>query len=348
MSWVCHYDYCGEFFNHRITCLVIGLHFVIGLLFPKRQQNYCIFKIVAYLFLAAGPKAKAKAKTLAERTHAWKKLDFEAESKGEKEEGEEEEGCFENDEEIEPDEKSKSKDKANEKRHFGKARKFQRMLKAGQIPEDILKLYNDGAMQQKQPRLFRTELINKLFQQDSKGEYCLRSDSPSFQAWKKNVDKVWASQQTGVPSMVILWQVFQGNEAAMNRAEALGQIFEKDGMYHHAETLTGGSKSSADQMDLQGGSVALEVSAFAGMSSFFGKRDWAKYGQEAVEDSQPALKKGKNVLCMHLVGAWHLLLTRLCPLHSQKLSSFLGKCWRRQLGMQRGPMRGCSETAADW
>lgn len=217
-----------------------------------------------------------------------------------KEEGEEEED-FENDEVVEPSSSKASKNASGEKRHFGKARKFQRMMKAGSVPEDIIKLFNDGAQQSKQPRLFKTQLINKLFKQDKGGEYILCSDSPTFQAWKKNVDKTWASQgSVGMPEMVMLWKVFQGNQEAMSLAEAKGQIFEKDGMWHHGMSSAGRKKSTSDQMDLQGGSVDIDVDSFGALSIFLSQRDWAKFGQDAAEGAvqQPALKRAKSQLCL--------------------------------------------------
>jgi hypothetical protein len=233
-----------------------------------------------------------------ELTNSWKKIDFKAEGDVMEEEGGEEEEA-ENDEEVEAP--SSSKAPKGEKRDYGKARKWQRLLKSGQIPDDIVQMYNCTALKQKQPRLFRTQLINKLFQVDSNGEYTLCSDSPSFQAWKTNIDKVWASQQTiGLPPMVMLWQIFHGNQAAMQSAEASGQIYERNGLYHYGSTSSGRSKSTADQMDLQGGAVDLDASSFSAMSSFLGKRDWAKYGTELgeIESQQPMLKRGKSQLCL--------------------------------------------------
>ena len=295
-------------------------------------MNGCTF-----LFCPAGPKAKAKAKSLAQQVQALKAIDFSKQGK-EAEEGEEEEE-FEDDEEVEPEEvkkgpnkgpqakkapkakakakakagsksgkntgktgkvqKGKLKKKTEDKRHYGKARKFQRMLKSGQIPDDIMKLYQDQALREKQPRLFRTQLINSLFQQDDNGEYVLCSDSPSFQAWKCNVDKKFSSQQTtGVPQMIMLWQIFHGNADAMKEAERQGQIFERGGLWHHASATSGREKSTADQMDLQGGSVDLDANSFAAMSNFLGKRDWAKYGEKQLGDSVQQLKRGKSTLAL--------------------------------------------------
>ena len=283
-----------------------------------------------------------------ELTSSWK-IDFQAGKDG-TEEGEEEEN-FDDDDVVEP---SSSKATKDEKRHHGKARKWQRMLKAGQIPDDIVQMYNNTALQQKQPRLFRTQLINKLFQVDSNGEYTLCSDSPSFQAWKTNVDKTWASQKTvGMPPMVMLWQVFHGNELAMQAAEAAGQIFERNGMYH-AATSAGRCKTTADLMDLQGGSVDLDASSFAAMSNFLGKRDWAKYGQELEDPASepPALKRGKSTLCLTDAPQASLALAipssqaKQVPLAEPKVLKLTWKMVEKTIGDAKGAnerlQRDCS------
>ena len=70
-------------------------------------------------------------------------------------------------------------------RDFGKARKWARLLNKKMIPEEILKLYQDTALKAKAPRLFRTQLINKVFKKTADGEYVLCPDNPEFKAWKK-------------------------------------------------------------------------------------------------------------------------------------------------------------------
>lgn len=118
--------------------LVCGGCFVTGLLCEE-----CCF--IEYNFLCAQgetkPKPKAKQKTLSERTNAWKKLAFdETKASKEGEEGEEEEEK-EQDEEVEPE-------PSTEKRNYAKARKFGRLFKAGQVPADIMKMYNEQSLKQ--------------------------------------------------------------------------------------------------------------------------------------------------------------------------------------------------------
>lgn len=201
------------------------------------------------------------------------------------EEGEEEEAT-EKDPEVDP----------GEKRDYAKARKFARMLKQGQVPEEVVTLYNDSALQSKQPRLFKTELINRLFKKDSKGGFVLCHNDPEFVSWKKNMDKSFATQKSvGVPKSIMLWQVFQGNKNAMQDAEKEGDIYEVNGFWHHGKVTAGRTKSTTDTMQLKAGSVALDVDQFSGLSSFLGNRDWAKFGKECGEEALPASSSGRRL-----------------------------------------------------
>lgn len=201
------------------------------------------------------------------------------------EEGEEEEEA-ERDPEVDP----------GERRDYAKARKFARMLKQGQVPEEVVTLYNDSAVQSKQPRLFKTELINRLFKKDSKGGFVLCHNDPEFVSWKRNMDKSFATQKSvGVPKSIMLWQVFQGNKNAMEDAEREGDIYQVNGFWHHSKVTAGRTKSTTDTMELKAGAVALDVDQFSGLSSFLGNRDWAKFGKECAEEALPASSSGRRL-----------------------------------------------------
>lgn len=230
-------------------------------------------------------------KSLKERTLAWKKLKLEDEDEngdgGGAEEGEEEE-IVEEDPEID----------AKEKRNYGKARKFARATQAGEIPDAIKEMYQNASKYSKQPRLFRTELVNRLFKKTSKGEFVLCHEDPAFTSWKRNIDtKFTTADSVGVPYMVILWQTFQGQEHALQEALKRGDIYESHGLYHHKRLTAGRSKSTTDNMQLDAGKVDLDIDQFAGMSSFLGGKKWSQYGQQAMQDSpqQPNLKRSQQL-----------------------------------------------------
>lgn len=225
------------------------------------------------------PKKNAKQKkgTLKDKTEAWRKRFREDEKVPQQEEGEEEEK-----KEDDPEH-----EEAQEKRSYGKARKFARMLANGQVPADIKQMYNDAATHSKSPRLFRTELINRMFKRNAKGEWILCTDDAEFQSWRANQDMRFATAESvGVPYSIMLWQVFQGQEQAMKVAEQRGDIFEDKGMWHHKKVSTGRTKTSTEGMQLSGGKTKLDVDQFASMNQWLGSRGWSKFGGQELEDTQ--------------------------------------------------------------
>ena len=53
---------------------------------------------------------------------------------------------------------------------YPKIRKCARMIKSGQVPEDLQQLYEEGSKHSPPPRLFKSQFINKVFQQNTRGE----------------------------------------------------------------------------------------------------------------------------------------------------------------------------------
>ena len=235
-------------------------------------------------------KAKAKTKTVKEQAQAWRQIG--RSSAAQQEEGQEGE-----------EEENKSDDPvvAVEKRGFGKARKFSRMMQAGSIPEDIRRLYEEGSKTAKSPRLFKTELINRMFTVGKDGTYVLCTDSPEFKSWRRNVDTRFATAESvGVPYSIMLWQIFQGNEQAMLQAERKGDIYESEGMFHHRKVSAGRTKTSSDDLELSGGAVKLKVDEFSEMSKWLGTREWSKFGNSmltAAEEEKDGLRT-KGQLCL--------------------------------------------------
>lgn len=130
----------------------------------------------------ADPKPKPQAKklpSLREKAAAWRQL---PEDGSEDHEGEEEEPK-EKDFEVDDD------DNGEEKRDYAKARKFTRMLESGGVPEDIKLLYEKGGGGNVGKRLFRSQLINRLFTK-TKGRLVMCTDSPTWQNWVQQQDTV--------------------------------------------------------------------------------------------------------------------------------------------------------------
>ena len=211
-------------------------------------------------------KAKAKAKTVKEMTEGWKK---ERDEKGPDDhaEGEEEEPR-EQDEACE-----------DETRSYPKARKWARLIKAGQVPEDLQQLYEQGAKNSPHPRLFKSQFINKVFQQNSKGEYVLAPGNAQFEVFKKNAEiRSNRSQVTGLPYSIMLWKNFHGNEEALHDAERRGDVYQKDGYYHFKSVATAIEKRHDTSMVLHGGRADLSKDEYSQMNEFMASRPWSQFG----------------------------------------------------------------------
>ncbi|CAE7839637.1 unnamed protein product [Symbiodinium sp. CCMP2592] len=157
-----------------------------------------------------------------------------------------------------------------EVRDYGKARKMSRMLKAGNVPEDVRKLW-ESADQQSNPR---------------SGNYTMCTTSPDFQSWKANTDtKFSEGYSTGETYSVMLWKVFHGNEQAFTTALNRGDVYERGGLYHTLTVRQGRTKTSTDTQQLSGGCAALTVDQFDTLTSFFSGRPWALQGSQSFDSA---------------------------------------------------------------
>ena len=220
-----------------------------------------------------GGKTKTKKETMKEKTAAWRKPLTVQEREAQGEEGEEEEQK-EADPLVHPE----------EKRHYAKARKFAKMLKKGQLPEEIKLMYTEAAQKSESPRLFQTQLINKLFQKNKKNEWVMSTDNTEFASWKQSYDKKFlTAKSVGLPPMVMLWQTFHGSKEGMKEAASVGDIFEENGLWYFKQVETGRTKELQDKMEISGGSAQLSVDEFSDMSKWLTSRPWSKYGENLPE-----------------------------------------------------------------
>ena len=140
-------------------------------------------------------KAKAKAKTGKEMAAGWKKTRDEPvpddHAEGEDEEPKEEDATVADD----------------EHRSYPKVRKCARMIKSGQVPEDLQQLYEEGSKNSPPPRLFKSQFINKVFQQNTSGEFAFAPGNTQCEVFKKNFEICTnKSQVTGLPHSIMSWK----------------------------------------------------------------------------------------------------------------------------------------------
>ena len=116
-------------------------------------------------------------------------------------------------------------DTTSEKRDRCKTRKLETMLGKGQVPTHIIDMLEQGSKDQANPRAFKTELINQLFNRDAKGKLTMQPHAPFFEAWKatSHTNRVTESEKA-LPKTVFCGKYFQNSEQALAHALAIGEV----------------------------------------------------------------------------------------------------------------------------
>ena len=115
--------------------------------------------------------AKAKAKTVKEMAEGWKKKTRDEPVSDEEEEPKEDDATVADD----------------QHRSYPNARKWARMIKSGQVPEDLQQLYEEGSKNSPHPRFSRFHLSTKSFSRIAKASMCLLLEMPSSRVSRRTL-----------------------------------------------------------------------------------------------------------------------------------------------------------------
>ena len=193
-----------------------------------------------------------------------------------------------------------------EKRDYAKARKFNKLVKNGSLPEGVMLLV-DRVSNSDAPRKNKTALINALFKKDGKdGELTLNMSGQAWQSFKSNwVSKEEKEKFTGEPRTVFLWKHFNGNEEALQRAIDKKEVLStKRGGIEYLCTPSFQmvkTKGESDKTSLEA-NWKVDKDDYLAMASAF-----AQYGLQGDSDEEKkgsSSSKGKR----ELVEDRHILL----------------------------------------
>ena len=87
------------------------------------------------------------------------------------------------------------------------------MIKSGQVPEDLQQLYEEGSKNSPLPRLFKSQIINKVFQQNTRGESVFAPGTTQCEVFKKNSEIRIKKSQVSLHHVA---EKIQGNQQALN------------------------------------------------------------------------------------------------------------------------------------
>jgi len=127
--------------------------------------------------------------------------------------------------------KDKTKEDATEDtegdvRHKGKGEKFNKLLRSGQLPAQVVHMWEHGAKSSGMgERAYKTKLVNSLMKQQSDGSYIVDTDCHMYQRYQEVYETHMSrDQQKAVPRGIMLASYFHGDEALMNKSIASGEL----------------------------------------------------------------------------------------------------------------------------
>ena len=155
------------------------------------------------------------------------------------------------------------------------------MIKSGQVPEDLQQLYEEGSKNSPPPRLFKSQLINKVFQQNTRGESVFAPGNTQCEVFKKN--SRFASKNLKLLGCLTpsCRGKNPGKPASFEWAERRGDVYQKDGYYHVRTIATAIEKKQGSSMVLHGGQANLTKDEYSQMSQFMSGRPWSQFGTGA-------------------------------------------------------------------
>ena len=165
---------------------------------------------------------------------------------------------------------------------YPKVRKCARMIKSGQVPEDLQQLYEEGSKHSPPPRLFKSQFINKVFQSFSRTpevSLCLLLEIPSVRSFQ---EQLWdLHQQISVYWVGLGCGQNPGKPASFEWCRKTGDVYQKDGYYHVKTIATAIEKKQGGSMVLHGGQAKLTKDEYSQMSQFMSSRPWSQFGTGA-------------------------------------------------------------------
>ena len=182
------------------------------------------------------------------------------------------------DSDSDPEDMSEEDD-AEGRRDRCKSQKFSTLLSQNKLPKHIVDMWFQGAKDQKQPRQYRTKIINTLFDRDERGKLVMKPEAPFFSAYKETTEKKsFGVTQTGLPKSVFKGMYFQNSELALQDAiaqEDVEVVVQGGKEWYSFITLEKKhqvSKSSGQKV--VGQEKKIDADTCKGMDKAFDKLDW--------------------------------------------------------------------------
>jgi len=113
-----------------------------------------------------------------------------------------------------------------DKRDKGKAERWHKLLKSGQLAPQLVHMWEHGAKESgKGERNYRTSLINTMMSKQKDGSYAVSTDNHMYKSYRETFHKhVSKDQQKALPRGIMLATHFHGNEKLMQNSIDSGEL----------------------------------------------------------------------------------------------------------------------------
>ena len=116
-----------------------------------------------------------------------------------------------------------------ELRDRSKQQKFEMLMAKNQLPAHIVEMWSRAQDDQKNPRKFKTKLVNALFNRDENGKLSMTPHAPFFAAYRETFEKKqFSAKEKALPRGIFIGRYFGNDEAAFLRSLAQGEIEQVD------------------------------------------------------------------------------------------------------------------------
>ena len=117
-------------------------------------------------------------------------------------------------------------DDSGDKRDKGKAEKWHKLLKSGQLAPQLVDMWTHGAKESgKGERNYRTSLINTTMAKQKDGSYAVNTDNHMYKSYKETFHKhISKDQMKALPRGIMLATHFHGNAQLMQASIDSGEL----------------------------------------------------------------------------------------------------------------------------
>ena len=198
------------------------------------------------------------------------------------------------------DEGSEHSEEDDDKRDKAKGQKYQKMKSA--LPDHVIDLIEKQSQKASSPRLFKTQIINKLFKRNPDGRLELNLDDDVFSEHRKIYSKKFSKEkETAYPESILRGLYFNNSQDALDRAKQAGEVVAVEGSNGKTlwafESLSRGVENAKVEEQRLASSKKVSKEQAKMLAQCFAEVGWSwRYSEGDVQSLQNGKKIPQQIL----------------------------------------------------